>query len=197
MQRRPTGCRSQLLMGNSPRIIRRGACAVWSFLQAPVSERPKQAQVVPPAQVRRWHAAASKALKLALAGRPPERLPPLDLSGGTDFQRRVWLALRQIGWGRTRSYAQVAQAIGNAESGSCGRRRLRCQSHSRLRALPSRPGCQSVAWAGSPAAWRGSARCWRERRKPRASPSCLAPEALCRSARLKRQRLVGAVGFGP
>ena len=79
----------------------------------------------PPAQIRRWHAAASKALRLALAGRPPKRLPPIDLSRGTDFQRRVWRTLRKIARGRTWSYAQVAQAIGNpkavrAVGGACG-----------------------------------------------------------------------------
>ena len=68
------------------------------------------------AQIRRWHTVASKALKLSLAGRPPKRLPPLDLSAGTDFQRRVWGALRKIGWGRIRSYGQVAQAISNPKA---------------------------------------------------------------------------------
>jgi len=32
---------------------------------------------------------------------------------GTDFQRRVWEALRNIPYGETRSYAQLADAIGN------------------------------------------------------------------------------------
>jgi O-6-methylguanine DNA methyltransferase len=61
----------------------------------------------------------------ALAGRAPRNLPPLDLSAGTDFQRRVWSALRRIASGRTRSYAEVAVAIGNpratrAVGGACG-----------------------------------------------------------------------------
>jgi O-6-methylguanine DNA methyltransferase len=69
-----------------------------------------------PAQIGRWHVVASKALRLALAGRPPKRLPPLDLSAGTEFQRRVWRVLRRIGWGRTWSYGQVAQAVGNPKA---------------------------------------------------------------------------------
>lgn len=78
-----------------------------------------------PAQVRQWHAAASKAIRLALAGRAPAALPPLDLSCGTDFQQQVWRALRRIAPGRTLSYAQVARAIGNpaaarAAGGACG-----------------------------------------------------------------------------
>ena len=32
---------------------------------------------------------------------------------GTDFQRRVWQALRNIPYGETRTYAQLADAIGN------------------------------------------------------------------------------------
>ena len=36
---------------------------------------------------------------------------PLDLPG-TAFQRQVWEALRRIPYGQTRSYSQVAQAIG-------------------------------------------------------------------------------------
>ena len=39
-------------------------------------------------------------------------LPPLDLSGGTDFQRSVWDALRKIPAGKTRSYGEIAREIG-------------------------------------------------------------------------------------
>jgi len=79
----------------------------------------------PPAQIRQWHAAASKALRLAMAGRAPGQLPPLDLSRGTAFQQRVWQTLRQIACGRTWSYTEVARAIGKpnavrAVGGACG-----------------------------------------------------------------------------
>lgn len=37
---------------------------------------------------------------------------PLDLTGGTPFQQSVWRALLTIGWGETRSYAQIAQMAG-------------------------------------------------------------------------------------
>lgn len=36
---------------------------------------------------------------------------PLDYHG-TDFQKRVWGQLQTIPWGATRSYAQVAEALG-------------------------------------------------------------------------------------
>jgi methylated-DNA-[protein]-cysteine S-methyltransferase len=32
---------------------------------------------------------------------------------GTQFQRRVWEELRRIGWGSTRSYGEVARAVGS------------------------------------------------------------------------------------
>ncbi len=78
-----------------------------------------------PVPVMRWHRVASNALLQSLAGRKPAVLPPLDLSVGTDFQRSVWSALRKIGSGKTRSYAEVARAIGKpravrAVGGACG-----------------------------------------------------------------------------
>ena len=59
-----------------------------------------------------WLRLTERALEQALAGKTPDRLPPLDLSSGTEFQRRVWNALRSIPSGRTKSYSQVAQSIG-------------------------------------------------------------------------------------
>lgn len=38
---------------------------------------------------------------------------PLDLSGATAFQRRVWLAVRGIPYGETRSYGQIARQAGS------------------------------------------------------------------------------------
>jgi O-6-methylguanine DNA methyltransferase len=38
---------------------------------------------------------------------------PLDLSGTTPFQRRVWDELTSIPYGKTRSYSEVAAAVGN------------------------------------------------------------------------------------
>ncbi len=67
-------------------------------------------------QQRRWLSATARALHEALAGRPPGDLPPLDLSSGTRFQRSVWNALRTIPAGMTRSYAEVARAIGRPKA---------------------------------------------------------------------------------
>jgi O-6-methylguanine DNA methyltransferase len=106
------------------RYSNEGLCGL-DFPSATKQRKRETGAARPSAQVRRWHAAASKALKLALAGRTPKKLPPLDLSGGTEFQQRVWQILRGIASGRTRSYAQVAQAIGKpkavrAVGGACG-----------------------------------------------------------------------------
>jgi methylated-DNA-[protein]-cysteine S-methyltransferase len=40
---------------------------------------------------------------------------PLDLRG-TDFQKRCWQELLEIPYGETRSYAQIARAIGNPQA---------------------------------------------------------------------------------
>jgi O-6-methylguanine DNA methyltransferase len=78
-----------------------------------------------PDQVKPWHEITTQALLLALAGQEPKSLPRLDMSSGTEFQQRVWSALRQISAGKTRSYAEIAEAIGNpkavrAVGGACG-----------------------------------------------------------------------------
>jgi len=77
------------------------------------------------AQVRRWHAVTTKALNRVLTGRIPKSLPPLDLSAGTSFEQRVWNALRRSASGKTRSYTEIATAIGQrkaarAVGGACG-----------------------------------------------------------------------------
>lgn len=35
---------------------------------------------------------------------------------GTEFQKKVWSALRKIPYGETRSYQQIAEAIGNTKA---------------------------------------------------------------------------------
>ena len=49
------------------------------------------------------------------AGRRTEFEVPL-LTPGTDFQQRAWRALRQIPYGETRSYEQIARAIGKPKA---------------------------------------------------------------------------------
>ena len=77
-----------------------------------------------PAKIRGWHRVTEASLKSILAGRAPEKFPPLDLAG-TDFQKSVWNALRKISFGKTKSYGEIAVAIGRikavrAVGGACG-----------------------------------------------------------------------------
>jgi len=54
---------------------------------------------------------AVKQLTDYFSGKKKEFNLPLDLQG-TDFQLRTWNALRAIPYGETRSYKQIAEAIG-------------------------------------------------------------------------------------
>ena len=89
------------------------------------SSRRESSPAALSSQIRHWHEHAERALGEALAGRTPGRLPPLDLSSGTEFQRLVWNALLRIPTGGTRSYAEIASEIGKpgatrAVGGACG-----------------------------------------------------------------------------
>jgi O-6-methylguanine DNA methyltransferase len=64
----------------------------------------------------RWVLLTQAALQNALAGVALDDLPPLDLSAGTPFQRRVWTALCAILPGETRTYAQLALAVGQPQA---------------------------------------------------------------------------------
>ena len=84
------------------------------------TEREDDANV-PPA----WKRQTADALHAILRGEQPKQLPPLDFSRGTEFQQKVWKALLTIGVGKTRSYSEIARAIGTpgaarAVGGACG-----------------------------------------------------------------------------
>ena len=86
---------------------------------------PRPAPVRASPTVRSWHRATQGALGAILAGRAPQTFPPLDLSAGTSFQQTVWRALQKIPGGQTRSYGEIASAIGKPKSvravgGACG-----------------------------------------------------------------------------
>ena len=59
--------------------------------------------------------AAATELKAFFAGRLREFHVPLDMQG-TDFQMDVWRQLLKIPYGETRSYAQIADAIGRPKA---------------------------------------------------------------------------------
>jgi len=75
-------------------------------------------------KILKWHRATETALKNILAGHAPGRFPPLDLTG-TEFQKSVWNAMGKISLGKTKSYGEIASAIGRpravrAVGGACG-----------------------------------------------------------------------------
>lgn len=68
-----------------------------------------------------------RALQLIAKGMPAPELP-VDVTG-TAFQARVWAALREIPYGETRSYADIAEEIGEpaairAVGSACGANRV-------------------------------------------------------------------------
>ena len=54
---------------------------------------------------RRW-------LRAYFSGETLPAPPAWEFPGGTDFQRRVWTALQAISRSETRTYAQIAHAVG-------------------------------------------------------------------------------------
>ena len=59
--------------------------------------------------------AAQKQLTEYLAGMRTSFNLPLDLSEGTDFQRRVWKALQTVPFGQLRSYQALAARVGGKQ----------------------------------------------------------------------------------
>lgn len=45
-----------------------------------------------------------------------QHVVPLDVVGGTDFQRKVWRALRSIPAGQTRTYTELAKSLGQPQA---------------------------------------------------------------------------------
>lgn len=78
-----------------------------------------------PVSVTHWHKLTVAAVEAVLANRDIPAWPPLDLTRGTDFQRRIWEAIRSIPRGQTRSYGVLGTQIGQAGAaravgGACG-----------------------------------------------------------------------------
>ena len=87
------------------------------------SARAAKKQIIP-AKIKNWHRTTETALKKVLAGKK-SKLPPLDWTGKTEFQKSVWRQMLKISTGKTKSYGEIAAAIGNpkavrAVGGACG-----------------------------------------------------------------------------
>jgi AraC family transcriptional regulator, regulatory protein of adaptative response / methylated-DNA-[protein]-cysteine methyltransferase len=95
----------------------RGVSAVYlgdaeaKLIQELRDEYPR-AEISPAAgSFHRW----VKEIVLRVEGKPPRMELPLDLQA-TAFQRRVWQELQRIPRGATRTYSQVARALGNPKA---------------------------------------------------------------------------------
>jgi AraC family transcriptional regulator of adaptative response/methylated-DNA-[protein]-cysteine methyltransferase len=108
----------------------RGVCAVMlgdddESLEAALAEEYPNATVErSPAEIGEW----VEAIVRHLEGVEPRLDVPVDVRG-TAFQWRVWKALQEIPYGSTRSYREVAAAIGapsavRAVAGACARNRV-------------------------------------------------------------------------
>jgi methylated-DNA-[protein]-cysteine S-methyltransferase len=94
----------------------------WPKAKRASSRAAKQNGI--PAKIKKWHRTTEMALKKVLAGKK-SKLPPLDWTGKTEFQKSVWRQMLKISTGKTKSYGEIASAIGNpkavrAAGGACG-----------------------------------------------------------------------------
>lgn len=90
----------------------KGVCAVYfgddaTLLRELHAEFPRAALVPDAAAVAPY----TEAVLDHLAGRPTGPMVPLD-ARGTAFQHRVWAALREIPYGETRTYSELAAMVG-------------------------------------------------------------------------------------
>lgn len=85
-----------------------GLSTVWFGARPPRDDAPRGEHPVldaARAQLAEYFAGERRAFDL-----------PLDLSGGTDFQRDAWLALADIPYGETTTYGAQARRIGRADA---------------------------------------------------------------------------------
>jgi len=128
--------------------------AELNFPNARASSRAVKSNSVP-AKIKKWHRATETALKKVLAGKK-SKLPPLDWTGKTEFQKSVWQQMLKISAGKTKSYGEISMAIGKpkavrAVGGACG-----------ANPIPVLVPCHRVLprtknSAASPADWAGNA----------------------------------------
>jgi O-6-methylguanine DNA methyltransferase len=97
--------------------------AEMSFPKSAGASRPPENKKEVSAKIRGWHRATETAFKSYFDGKPA-RLPPLDIEG-TEFQKNVWREMLKIPFGKTKSYGDIAKAVGKpkavrAVGGACG-----------------------------------------------------------------------------
>lgn len=95
----------------------RGICSVTLGNSANILESSLSKEY-PAAEIKRDDQRTNRPIQLILkylAGLHPDLDLPLDIQA-TTFQWRVWEALRKIPYGTTRSYREIAKAIGNPKA---------------------------------------------------------------------------------
>ncbi len=91
--------------------------ALLDFPGSTIGQRAAaQLREAPSAERERWRKVTAQALENTLSGRRPDALPPFDWAGSTEFQRSVWTALLKIGPGQTKTYSEIAAAIGKPDA---------------------------------------------------------------------------------
>jgi O-6-methylguanine DNA methyltransferase len=125
MKNKPTIVATLKIKTDAGDFVARYSSAGLARLDFPTT-KAKAATTAPATQpVTHWHELTTRAVRQALQGRPPAATPPVDLSGGTAFQRKVWAALRAIPAGKTQTYARLAASLkkpkaARAVGGACG-----------------------------------------------------------------------------
>jgi AraC family transcriptional regulator of adaptative response/methylated-DNA-[protein]-cysteine methyltransferase len=131
----------------------RGICAV-QLGNSPSQLEEQLRKDFPQAEIERASAALRARIGRVLGlleGKVASPALPLDVDiQGTAFQRRVWLALQKIPHGSTRSYAQIAKAIGQPKAAravgrACAANRLALLIPCH-RAIPSHGGVGAYRW---------------------------------------------------
>ncbi len=90
----------------------KGLCGVWFEDQA---HKPDLSQL-PWGPSQHWLRLAKNQLADYFAGHRRSFDIPLDLAMGSDFQQRVWRSLLQIPYGRSSTYGELAQHLGQAQA---------------------------------------------------------------------------------
>lgn len=117
----------ELLVG----VTERGVCAVY-LADDPTELEAMLRDEFANASIERAESDELREAIATIVGQLEQHAPTIDLPidvQATAFQLRVWDALRKIPYGETRTYAQVAQSIGEpnavrAVAGACARNRV-------------------------------------------------------------------------
>ena len=125
MQNEPAIIASLRIKTREGDFLARYSAAGLARLNFP-SAKSKAAESTTAAQpVARWHQLTTRAIRRLLQGRSMGAIPPLDLSQGTEFQKKAWVAMRGIPAGKTATYGELAISIRKpnavrAVGGACG-----------------------------------------------------------------------------